>query len=143
MEKIEELWSPTNKLYLTIYHDAQSNFIFNNWTGYVTSENVKNGAYAVLEALKRYNSSSILNSNKELLGRWDHTVEWIETDWTPRAIEAGLCNFAHVVDDDTFAAASAADMLKRVNGRYTMRIFNTFEDARQWLQSCAKSVTKV
>jgi hypothetical protein len=130
-------------LYLTIYHDAQSNFIFNNWNGYVTSDNVKNGAFAVLEALKKYNASSILNNNRELLGRWDHTVEWIETDWTPRAIEAGLCNFAHIVDSDTFAAASAADMLKRVNGRYTMRIFNTVEDGKLWLQTCANNVAQV
>lgn len=136
MQKIKELWSPTNKLYLTIYHNEQANFIFNNWAGYVTSDNVKNGAFAVLEALKEFKSSCILNNNKELLGRWDHTVEWIEQDWTPRAIEAGLRNFAHVVDDDTFAAASAADMLKRVAGRYTMQIFNTVEDAEQWLQTC-------
>lgn len=143
MEKVQELWSPTNKLYLTIYHDSQSNFIFNNWTGYVTSENVKNGAFAVLDALKKYNSCNILNNNKELLGRWDHTVEWIETEWTPRAIEIGLRNFAHVVDSETFAAASAADMLKRVNGRYTMMIFNTVEEAKQWLQTCANNLAKV
>jgi hypothetical protein len=142
MEKIEELWSSTNKLYLTIYHDVQSNYIFNNWTGYVTSDNVKNGAFAVVEALKKFKSSSILNNNRELLGRWDHTVEWIEKEWTPYAIEAGLCNFAHVVDNDTFAAASAADMLKRVNGLYTMMVFNTVEDAKQWLHNCANNKSK-
>jgi hypothetical protein len=143
MKKLEELWSPTNKLYLTIYHDAQSNYIFNNWTGYVTSDNVKNGAFAVLESLKKFKASSILNNNKELLGRWDHTVEWIETEWTPHAIEAGLCNFAHVVDNDTFAAASAADMLKRVNGRYTMMVFSTVEEAKEWLQNCANNKTEI
>lgn len=131
------MWSPTNKLYLTIYHEEQGNIIYNNWTGYVTSDNVKNGAFAVLEALTHYKSAHILNSNKELVGRWDHTVEWIETEWIPKAIAMGLCYFAHVVDDDTFAAASAADLLVRVQGRYTMKIFNQVEDARAWLQSCS------
>ncbi|MHA6249355.1 hypothetical protein ACXYMU_15545 [Pontibacter sp. CAU 1760] len=135
MEKIQELWTSTNKLYLTIYHEKQNNIIYNNWSGYVTSENVKNGAFAVLEALKKYKSSNVLNNNKELLGRWDHTVEWIEQDWTPRAIEAGLRNFAHIVDCDTFAAASAADMLRRVEGRYTMRIFHEEQEGRAWLRA--------
>jgi hypothetical protein len=143
MQIFRELRSATNKIYLTIYFDEKENLIYNNWCGYVTPENVKNGSLAVIEALKHFNTSAGLNNNQELVGRWNHTVDWIDKEWVPRAVKAGLHYYAHVVDPETFAASSAKDMLNRVNDQFTMKIFDNVPEARKWLQNCTKSISNI
>ncbi|MBD1396874.1 hypothetical protein H9Q13_06835 [Pontibacter sp. JH31] len=134
--KLRELKSATGKIFLTTHVDERNNWVYNNWLGYVTPENVVQGSLAVLEMIEKYQVSYGLNDNRLLVGRWDHSVDWIEQVWTPRAAAAGLRYYAHVVNEDSFAAASSADMLSRVQGRFHMHIFQDIESAQQWLLEC-------
>ncbi|PKV63303.1 STAS/SEC14 domain-containing protein [Pontibacter ramchanderi] len=134
--KVQELTSSTGKTYLTIHYDEQHKWVYNDWTGYVSPENVKQGSLAVLEAIRQYNAACGLNDNRKLVGRWDESVGWIEQEWIPMAAEAGLRYYAHIVNEDAFAAASSADMLSRVQGRFEMRIFEDASEARAWLTAC-------
>ncbi|WP_439880057.1 hypothetical protein ACSX1A_12910 [Pontibacter sp. MBLB2868] len=136
MIKFQELKSHTDKLYLTIYYDQQNDWIYNKWEGYITPDNVKLGCLAILDAFAKFHTSYGLNDNKEVVGTWDQAVNWIDEEWTPRAIALGLRYFSHVVDKDAFAAASAADLLSRVEDKIYMRIFENVVDARQWLHDC-------
>lgn len=131
--KVRELTSSTGKTYLTIHFDEQRHWVYNDWIGYVSPDNVKQGSLAVLEAIKQYKASCGLNDNRHLVGRWDDSVEWIEQEWVPMASDAGLRFYAHVANADAFAAASSADMLSRVRGRFEMRIFQDIDEARNWL----------
>lgn len=143
MRIFKELRSSTNKTFLTIYFDEQENWVYNNWTGYVSPDNVKQGALAVLEAFKNFKTQFGLNDNQELVGTWDQAVDWIEEEWIPGASEAGLRFYAHIVNQEAFAAASAADMLSRIKGEFTMKIFSNSLDAKQWLYSCKEATPKV
>jgi hypothetical protein len=80
--KYKELSTSTGKVYLSIYYDEQNNWIYNNWVGYVSPENVKLGSLAVLDALKKYKTPCGLNDNTELVGRWDQSVDWIAQEFT-------------------------------------------------------------
>lgn len=131
--KVQELKSATGKTFLTIHFDEQNHWVYNDWCGYVSPENVEQGSLAVLETLEKYQAISGLNDNRHLVGRWDQSVDWIEQEWMPRAVAAGLRYFAHVVDKDAFAAASSADMLNRSKGKFHMRIFQDIQSAKEWL----------
>ncbi|MCP2043603.1 STAS/SEC14 domain-containing protein [Pontibacter sp. HSC-36F09] len=137
--KVQELTSSTGKTYLTIYYDEHNKWVYNDWIGYVSPENVKQGSLAVLQAIKQHKASCGLNDNRNLVGRWDESVEWIEQVWIPAAAEAGLRYYAHIANEDAFAAASSADMLDRVQGRFEMRIFKDIDEARSWLTACQQS----
>jgi hypothetical protein len=134
--KVQELTSSTGKVYLTISFDETNKWIYNDWIGYVTPDNVMQGCLAVLDAIKKHKVSCGLNDNRHLVGRWDQSVGWIEEEWTPQAVAAGLRYFAHVVDIESFAAASSVQMLERVQGKFHMRIFHDLDSARDWLKAC-------
>ncbi|TPE43548.1 hypothetical protein [Pontibacter mangrovi] len=138
MTKIAELTSSTGKVYLTITYDEANHWICNEWEGYVSPENVKQGSLAVLEAFRKYKTAYGLNDNTKLVGRWDDSVNWIEKEWMPQAIAAGLRYYAHVANQESFAAASAADMETRTHGLFEMRIFDDVESAKDWLKACQK-----
>ncbi|MBJ6107722.1 hypothetical protein JAO73_01780 [Hymenobacter sp. BT523] len=69
-----------------------------------------------------------------MVGPWDHAVEWIVTDWAPRALAIGLTYFANVVSPDSMAALSAESMRLGLDGKLHMRMFGNMEEAKAWLR---------
>ncbi len=130
-----ELLNGFGKVYLTIDYDPANGWVYNNWTGYQTQSGIIAGADAGLSMLAEHNCAYLLNDNRHVIGPWDHAVEWIVTDWAPRAIAGGLTHFAHVVSPESLAAQSARSMLLGVEGQLTMHLFDDFEQARQWLRA--------
>ena len=122
------------KIYLTIDYDAANHWVCNNWIGYQTYTGIVAGADACLHPLRENNCSYLLNDNREVIGPWNHAVEWIVADWAPRAIAQGLTHFANVVSPESMAALSAEAMHLGIGGRLQMRMFGTFTDAQAWLR---------
>ncbi|WP_299758632.1 STAS/SEC14 domain-containing protein [uncultured Pontibacter sp.] len=139
MAKVAELTSSTGKVFLTVEYDEVNNWVYNCWNGYVSPENIRQGCLAVLEAFQYQESVCILNDNRQLVGRWDDSVEWIEKEWMPRALRAGLLYFAHVANQESFAAASAAQLSSRTHGLFEMCIFGDLQQAQKWLKACQQA----
>ncbi|GAB3820729.1 hypothetical protein GCM10028895_21490 [Pontibacter rugosus] len=84
-----ELKSATGKTYLTIQLDQKNKWLYNNWTGYVSTDNVRQGAISFLELLEESDCSYSLTDNRELVGPWEKSLTWIRTDWIPAAKKPG------------------------------------------------------
>ena len=129
-----ELTNGFGKVYLSIAYDPANGWVYNNWTGYQTYVGIVAGADACLVALRENACAYLLNDNTEVVGPWDHAVEWIVTDWAPRAIAQGLTHFANVVSPESLAALSAEAMYVGIAGRLEMRLFGTRPEAQAWLR---------
>lgn len=130
-----EVANAFGKVFLTIEYEPANKLTYNTWQGYLTLDSIMRGANIGLELLAETRCPYLLNDNTHVTGPWDHAVEWIATDWTPRAIALGLTHFAHVVDAKSFAALSAEALVSGVAGLFEMRIFGDVATARAWLQS--------
>lgn len=122
------------KVYHTIEYDANNKWVYSNWIGYQTYIGIIAGADSCLHLLLENNCSLLLNDNREVIGPWDHAVEWIVTNWAPRAIAQGLRHFANVVSPESMAALSAEAMHLGVSGQLQMRSFGDIEQAQAWLR---------
>ncbi|WKN45131.1 STAS/SEC14 domain-containing protein [Tunicatimonas pelagia] len=120
--------------FLHIEYNEASKWVYARWVGDVTNEDVKHGAEKILEQLQQHHCPHILNDNRELVGSWDEVTEWVQQDWMPRAIGAGLQKFAHIISPDIFAAMSVEEMVTRASG-FEMRIFEDEAEAKAWLES--------
>lgn len=129
-----ELTNGFGKVYLTIEYDALNRWIYNNWIGYQTYNGIVAGANACLQPARAHTCSCLLNDNRQVVGPWDHAVEWIVEDWAPRATQQGITHFAHVVSPESLAAHSAETMYIGLSGRLQMRMFSDIDLARTWLQ---------
>lgn len=123
------------KVIMTAEYDAANRLVHNEWFGYQTREGIITAANAALEVIARHRCPHLLNDNTAVLGPWDHAVDWIAQDWTPRAIAAGLTHFAHVVSPKSFAALSAQAMASGIAGSFQMRISGSVPEARAWLRA--------
>jgi hypothetical protein len=138
----QELINGFGKVYLTIQYDAANKWVYNNWTGYQTYIGIVAGADACLAPLQENRCAYLLNDNRQVLGPWDHAVEWVVTNWAPRAIAQGLTHFANVVSPESLAAGSARAMALGLEGQLQMHTFTTIEDAQAWLREAQNAAKK-
>lgn len=128
------------KVYLTIAYDAANDWVYNNWIGYQTCIGIMAGADACLHPLRENDCAYLLNDNREVVGPWDHAVEWIVSHWAPRAIAQGLTHFANVVSAESMAAQSAEAMRLGIEGQLQMRMFGSIAEAQAWLREAQQAV---
>jgi hypothetical protein len=133
-----EVKNDLGKVFYEASYDQSNDWVLSDWTGYVTTEEVKKAANAGLELFQSYGGKckKMLKSNEKLQGSWDEANEWIANDWMPRALGGGLKYFAHVVSPDIFAQMSAESLEQNFKeAGFTMRTFGSMADAQNWLRS--------
>jgi len=135
-----ELINGFGKVYLTIEFDEANQWVYNNWIGYQTYVGIIAGADACLHPLRQHACAYLLNDNRQVLGPWDHAIEWLVTNWVPRAISQGLTHFAHVISSESLAALSAEAMHLGIGGQLQMHMFDDMTTARNWLQLAQQTV---
>ncbi|MGB3587243.1 MAG: hypothetical protein WBA23_11915, partial [Tunicatimonas sp.] len=112
METID--YSVKNKLgqeYFTSVYDEENGWVYNEWKGDVTVDEVIEACKVSLEFIEKQQPEKILNDNSQLTGSWDEANEWIAQNWMPRALASGLKRFAHVMSSDVFGALSAEELV--------------------------------
>lgn len=134
-----ELKNGFGKVYLATAYDATNGWVYNNWMGYQTLPGIVAGADACLNPLRDHRCAYLLNDNRQVIGPWDHAVDWIVTDWAPRALAQGLTHFANVVSPESMAALSAEAMRLGLDGQLQMRMFGDFDEAKAWLREAQQA----
>jgi hypothetical protein len=129
-----ELVNGFGHVYLTIDYDTVNQWVYNNWIGHQTYIGIIAGADACLHPLRENQCACLLNDNRQVFGPWDHAVEWLATDWAPRASAQGLTHFAHVISPDALAAVSGEAMHVRIGDRLQLRMFSDIDEAQTWLR---------
>lgn len=128
----QELKSSLGRAYVTIEDDARNRWITVNWVGYLTAESIKAGALAYTQALAEAGYHHVLNDTRQVIGPWDHSVEWVVNEWAPNAARAGLRFFAMITKPESMADKTAASFYDQLDA-FQMQTFDDPEKARQWL----------
>jgi hypothetical protein len=128
-----DLLNGFGNVYLSIEYDAAGRWVYNEWIGTQTYVGIVAGADACLLPLREHSCAYLLNDNRRVIGPWDHAVDWVVSNWAPRAIAQGLTHFANVVSPEALAASSAHSMLLGLHGQLSMRMFGDIEEAKAWL----------
>ena len=132
---LEELRSPVGKLYLSIQQPENAQWIYADWMGYPTPNNVATGAIAYLDWMQKQRLHAVLNDNRHLVGRWDNSLDWLEQVWVPHAVQCGVRYWAHLDNAEAMSAQSAAALRARINGKFEVEMFSEQAAAEAWLRS--------
>ncbi len=121
--------------FIEVYPDHENNWVYANWTGTPNLEDVKAGLEAVLTAMIESGLYKILNDNRFMTGSWTDALEWIMSDWSPRAIRQGYHAVAFIYSPDVFARFSVDALLMQTDsaGPVKSKPFNNVEPAAAWL----------
>lgn len=125
--------------WLAIYWDESCQAVRLEWKAYVEGEQVHQGLDTGLSLLKTKRASRWIADVRKLgpVRQVDQT--WVNQDWFPRAIDAGLRYLATIQPKSAIARMSIKQIMSKVNDA---EVFNSFFDdlelARQWIRNPTK-----
>jgi hypothetical protein len=121
-----------------IEFDEQGQFIYANWKGFQTVENVKFNARKILDIMKDKKLTRVLNDNRLVTGPWQGAAEWVAKEWFPQMFAAGMTHFALIQSTSVFSQLSAEKALSVTDESWKKQGIRTFDDlevARRWVMA--------
>ncbi|MFC6998362.1 hypothetical protein [Rufibacter roseus] len=132
----------TNSFGRTFYkveYNQNLDIIDTLWYGYASQMDLKKACDIGLEILEKSNCLYKLNDNTTFTGPWADAVAWLEKDWLPRAMQAGLKFLAHVAHRNSFGEEAGEVMkVSKIGQELQVGIFTSRTEALSWLEACQK-----
>ncbi|WP_303309598.1 hypothetical protein [Hymenobacter sp. BT730] len=119
---------------MTTEYDPANGWVYNDWRGPQNLARVIAGSEAGLRLLRQHTCPYLLNDNRHTSAPWDYAVEWVVTDWLPRALAAGLTHYAQVIQPELPTVHSADVLYTALSEQVEMRLFISLLEAQAWLQ---------
>ncbi|WP_230407153.1 hypothetical protein [Pontibacter cellulosilyticus] len=113
-------------------------YIEAKWFGHITADDVVTAAKVYLELIRKKPHTKLLNDKSLASGDWQDANDWLEYEWLPQAMEAGLKCFAHVYSYNMFSKLSARDLYLRIIPDLQMENFLSRRNAKAWLEACSE-----
>ncbi|WP_192823353.1 hypothetical protein [Rufibacter sp. LB8] len=120
-----------------VEHKQDLDIIDTLWYGYASQQDLKNACSAGLEILEKTGCAYKLNDNSQLTGPWSDAVEWLEKEWLPKAMAAGLRYLAHVANPHSYGEVAGEVMkFSKIGQNLEYCMFYTKKEALTWLKQC-------
>lgn len=117
--------------YVTI--QRKQDYIEAKWQGHITADNVVCAAQAFLELIRKEPCTKLLNDKSEVTGDWQEANDWLQFEWLPQVLQAGLRYIAHVYSFSMFSRLAARELQERISPRLSMKNFSVRHEAEDWL----------
>lgn len=131
-----ELRHQEGDIYVTLL--PHKNYMEAKWNGHVTAADTVTAAKVYLALLQTYHCPDrLLNDKTNVTGDWSEANDWLEFEWLPQVIRAGMHYMAHIYSSNMFSRLSARDLFLRVTPRLQMQNFNNRKEGLHWLLTCS------
>lgn len=129
-----QLKNALGEVFVILMHHEQ--FIEAKWLSYITADDVIATGKAYLAYIKKHPSPRLLNDKSDVSGDWTEANSWLEFDWLPQAMDAGLRCITHVYSDDMLSLIAEHDLYRMASPLLHMENFSDREQAINWLLAC-------
>jgi hypothetical protein len=89
--------------YIDIEYDVENHWLYTNWKDIQTKESAVEEGERMIHYLTMKKYSKVLNDNRMLKGTWTFSSDYIENQWFPNMVKAGLKYFAWIHSPDVFS----------------------------------------
>ena len=113
--------------------DAASQAAHMEWQGWAKPAEFRAANDALVQAIVDHHGSKVLGDSRQIKVIQKTDQDWVNRDWFPRILAAGLTRMALIRPTSGLAKMNIDDMVGRVADRLDVAYFATLEDARKWL----------
>jgi stage II sporulation SpoAA-like protein len=104
------------------------------WQGWANPAEFAAANDAIIVALRQRGGSRALGDCREMRVIKQSDQDWVNRDWIPRILAAGLRRMALVIPKSGLALMNVQEIMSRVPGtKLDVAYFATVEEARDWL----------
>ncbi len=113
--------------------DAAARAAHMQWLGWATPAEFRAANDALVTAIVEHHATKVLGDSRLIRVIQQTDQNWINSDWFPRILAAGLTRMALVIPASGLAKMNIDDMVSRVADQLDVAYFATLDEARQWL----------
>jgi len=122
--------------FLMLSWEPESNIVCAEWKNEVGSEPLRHGLQVGLELVKQKKARKWLVDSRRLGSISPADVKWVNDNWIPSAVSAGLDWMAFVMAKKAVMALTMKSFMARINDRdLSTAYFDDVEAARAWLRA--------
>ena len=117
------------------YYFPQHSFLYIRWHGNLTAAEVIQGVMKGTQYLEKYSCTRVLNDNRDATGDWSEALPWLQYEWLPQAITAGITAIAYILSPVLEAQIVSLDFVAAMQNQIHIALFLNEKDARNWLEA--------
>jgi len=87
----------------TIETDDELDAVLHTWTDFTTGEAFRDGSNVLLEAIRETGHSNLLVDTSNIQAHDDEDKAWLQQEWVPKALDAGMEASAMVYSDSVIS----------------------------------------
>ena len=133
---------PTQLLSLQDEHGAalaeyafypESEMLYVRWHGHLTGPEVIRGVSQGSQWRDQLRYSFILNDKSDTGGDWSEALPWLQYEWLPQAVQAGVRALAYVFSPDRENRFATDQFVVAVRPHLAIELFEDVDLALKWL----------
>ncbi|GAC1603854.1 MAG: hypothetical protein NVS3B25_32770 [Hymenobacter sp.] len=109
--------------------------LYVRWHGHLTGSEVIRGVQQGAQWRNQLRYSLILNDKSDAGGDWSDALPWLEFEWLPLALNAGVKAMAYVFSPDRENRFASQQFITAVRPHLDIEVFEDVEMALGWLTS--------
>lgn len=114
--------------------DSTSKAAHIEWQGWANSTEFREANDALIRVITNHRTSKILGDSRSIKAIRQPDQDWVNNDWFPRILAAGLRRMAMVLPASGLAKMNIDGMVSRVpESQLDVAYFATLDEARGWL----------
>ncbi len=119
-----------------IYYDTDAGYVVMEWNGYATSAQFREGTEYMLKVLTENKASRVLADIRDMVLIGMEDQHWLDTDFLPRAINAGFAAIAIIKPVHYFNKVAVETVSYKVDKeKLAINFFDSKEEAIKWLST--------
>lgn len=124
------------KPYLTIELDEKLQCLIQNWKGFATSEQFREGINQSVKFFQeKKNINKLISNTKDFAVVKKDDTDWVANSATPLMVQNGLKYMAFVLPTNVFTQVSVNNFKSKADDILQIQYFDDLEKSRQWLSS--------
>ena len=125
------------KIFYVIEYLPALNIVDTLWYGYSSQADLRKAMQLGLELHQEVGCPYKINDNSLYTGPWADAVEWLQKEWLPAAVKAGVRYLAHVAPLHSFGETAGEVMeVSAIGKQLSFCMFQTKDEAITWLSAC-------
>lgn len=120
----------------TIEWDSDLGAVIHTWTGFTSGEEFRAGCEALLDAIKAKNASYLIVDTRNVKAHDDEDKQWLQEEWTPRMVDAGVEGSAQVHPDSVISKMEMENLAEDMDDiPFENFLTDSMDEARDWVAS--------
>ena len=108
--------------------------LYVRWHGQLTAAEVIAGVKEASQWRGQLAIERILNDKRDTGGDWSEALPWLQYEWLPQAVAAGVRAMAYILSSDIEAKWVSQEFVEAVRPKLNVALFTTENEAQRWLE---------